>query len=363
MSITIDGETSSVPENSTYNISSPMDAVVAQELLNSYQSVFSAKVLSYLSSRWLTIFLPLIYIFVFLIALPLNITAIVMFLVKTKLKKPAVVYMLNLALADVLFVSTLPFNIVYRFSGNNWVIGDEMCRFTIAAFYCNMYCSILIMTSMSVDKFLALVYPIQSLSWRKVSRSWLVCIIIWVISICSTIPLLIHKQTKYIVLIGKTTCHDVQNIDNINNFYRYYFCTFCILFFFLPFIVTTFCYFVTIRSLSSSQLGDTEMKRQAVILAIIILSAFVLCFGPTNVLFFIQSLHITSDSANDLYFVYLICIGVFSMSCCLDPLLYYFTSTQNYSNLCRILCCKKNDDGLTQTTQSTQITTQIEAIS
>ncbi|XP_069819632.1 proteinase-activated receptor 1-like [Dendropsophus ebraccatus] len=362
----LDGKPSIVPasnsSNVSYainNISYTMDESKGQSLLdiwNRYTATLSDNVLSHLSSHWLTICVPLMFIFVFLIALPLNIIAIIMFLVRIKVKKPAVVYMLNLALADVLFVCTLPFNIVYRFFENNWLMGEGMCRFTIAAFYCNMYCSILIMTTMSVDKFLALVYPIQSLYWRKVSRSWFICCIIWLISICSTIPLLIYQQTQYFIVIERTTCHDVQNKVDANYLYRYYFGTFCILFFFLPFIVTSYCYFVIIKSLSSSQMGDIESKRQAVILVIIVLCSFVLCFGPTNVIFFIQSLRIGSKSANDLYFVYLICISVCSISCCLDPLLYYFTSTQNYSFLSRLLCCKKNTKGLTQNTQNTSQT-------
>ncbi|XP_075703638.1 proteinase-activated receptor 1-like [Rhinoderma darwinii] len=342
-SSTKEGNSTTYPltESSTID---PQEQAELLAILNLYRTDLSANVILYLSSRWLTIFAPVIYIFVFLIALPLNITAIIMFVVKTKVKKPAVVYMLNLAVADVLFLCTLPFNIVYRFSGNNWLIGEEMCRFTIAAFYCNLYCSILIMTAMSVDKYLAVVYPLQSLYWRKVSRSWWVCFTIWFISIGSTIPLLIHKQSHYFVSIDKTTCHDVQSKGDTENLYRYYYPTFCTFLFFLPLIVTTFCYSVTIRTLSSSKMGDTEKKRQAVILVIIVLCAFFLCFGPTNVILFIHSLRISSESSNYLYFIYMICMCVFSVSCCLDPLFYYIASTKINSYIYKMLCCRKNSE-------------------
>ncbi|XP_009699991.1 PREDICTED: proteinase-activated receptor 1-like, partial [Cariama cristata] len=67
-----------------------------------------------------------------------NEQSILVFLKKMKIEKPAVVYMLNLALADVLFVSVLPFKIAYHFSGNDWAFGPQMCRFITAAFYCNI---------------------------------------------------------------------------------------------------------------------------------------------------------------------------------------------------------------------------------
>ncbi|CAH2297234.1 ase-activated receptor 1 [Pelobates cultripes] len=136
----------------------------------------------YLTSVWMITFIPSVYTVVFIVALPLNIMAIIIFLAKMKVRKPAVVYMLNLAVADVLFASTLPFKIVYHFNGNNWIFGSVMCRFVTATFYYNMYCSILLITAISVDRFLGVVFPIQSLSWRTVRRSWVVCILIWVIS-------------------------------------------------------------------------------------------------------------------------------------------------------------------------------------
>ncbi|PIO25291.1 hypothetical protein AB205_0057320 [Aquarana catesbeiana] len=103
---------------------------------------------------WLfTKILPSFYTVGFLVAFPLNIMAIIIFLVKMKVRKPAVVYMLNLATANTLLVGILPFYIVYRFSGNNWLLGDGMCCFAAVAFYCNMYCSIPFMTSISVDRF------------------------------------------------------------------------------------------------------------------------------------------------------------------------------------------------------------------
>ncbi|XP_069600077.1 proteinase-activated receptor 1-like [Ranitomeya imitator] len=362
----IDGKTSTESENSneTYDnstkcpstnssIEDPQNGFHMENYI-SVDNDISPKVIYYLSSRWLTLFVPLIYMFVFLFALPLNIKAIIIFLVKTKVQKPAVVYMLNLALADVLFVCTLPFNIVYRFSGNNWLIGEGMCRFTVAAFYCNMYCSILIMTGMSVDRYLAVVYPLQSLYWRRVNRSWLICFAIWFISICSTIPLLIQKQAQYYVSVDKTTCHDVQDKEVVNNYYLYYFSTFCILLFFLPLMVITFCYVVTIRKLTSSEMGNTEKKRQAVILVIIVISEFMLCFGPTNVIFLIQNLRHWPDSG-DLYFTYMICTCVCTISCCLDPFLYYFASTKKYMSLYRRLCCKKDAKGVTHS-NSTRIT-------
>ncbi|XP_075035762.1 proteinase-activated receptor 1-like isoform X4 [Mixophyes fleayi] len=267
--------------------------------------------------------------------------AIIMFLVKIKVRNPAVVYMLNLAAADVLFVTLLPFNIAYRFSGNNWLIGDGMCRFYTAAFYCNMYCSILLMTSISVDRFLAVVYPIQSLSWRTMSRAWLVCSCIWIISIAGTVPLLLREQTVYIAALNITTCYDVLDSKHFLSFYIYYFTTFMVVFFIFPLIITVFCYIGTIRSLSSSKTESTYKKSRAVLLMVIVLCVFVLCFGPTNVIFLMYYLHFHQLVNESLYLAYILCACISSISCCLDPLIYYYVSSQCQRYVYSLLSCNK----------------------
>nr|DBA29661.1 TPA: hypothetical protein GDO54_005726 [Pyxicephalus adspersus] len=300
-------------------------------------------IFTFLNTHWsVTRLVPTIYTVVFLVSLPLNIMAIIMLLVKMKVRKPAVVYMLNLAAADLLLISTLPFNIIYRFLENNWLIGHGMCRFVTAASYCNMYCSILFMTSISVDRFLAVVYPVQSLSWRTLNRAWLVCGIIWVISLASVVPFLINLQTFTIFEIGVTMCHDSYLLNKYSDFHFKYFTSVISLFFFLPFIITTFCYVGIICSLSRSKFDCTHKRWRAIVLAIIVLCVFVLCFGPTNVMHLMYHVERSQRSEDSLYLSYLISSSISSINCCLDPLIYYFASSQCKRYVYSLLRCNKD---------------------
>ncbi|XP_075126237.1 proteinase-activated receptor 1-like [Leptodactylus fuscus] len=296
-------------------------------------------------------FVPSIYTVVVTLALPLNVMAILMFLLKIKIKTLAVVYMLNLAIADVLFVAVLPFNIVYRFSGNNWKIGDGTCRFVTAAFYCNMYCSILLMTSISVDRYMAVVFPIHSRSWRTKKRAWLVCVFIWLISIASTVPLLLTKQTMYIDSLDITTCHDVLQLKDQQNFYMYYFATIFTIFFLFPLIITICCYTKILRTLSKRNKDiENSSKTRAIFLTIIVLSVFIICFGPTNIIFLMHYLHFLNGHAQSLYFTYILCACISSISSCLDPLMYYYASSRCRMYVYSLLCCKTH--GKLQTKQT-----------
>ncbi|KAM4879713.1 proteinase-activated receptor 1 [Sylvia borin] len=311
-----------------------------------HEQVMSVQTARYLTSPWLTRFVPSVYTLVLVLSLPLNITAILVFLKKMKIEKPAVIYMLNLALADVLFVSVLPFKIVYHFSGNNWVFGPQMCRFITAAFFCNMYCSIMLMTSISFDRFLAVVYPVQSLGWRTLPRASLVCFIIWLVAISGVIPFLLREQTMEIPRLNITTCHDVLRESELHGYYLHFFSVFSSVFFIVPFIISTVCYVCIIRCLSSSTMVAKQNKKtRALLLCVAVFSVFVICFGPTNVLLLIHYIHFSYDNSLEyLYFAYLLCVSISSISCCIDPFIYYYASSQYQRQFFSLFNCKKTFD-------------------
>lgn len=299
----------------------------------------------YLTSAWLTLFVPSVYTGVFIISLPLNIMAIVVFVLKMKVQKPAVVYMLHLATADVLFVSVLPFKISYYFSGNDWRFGPEMCRFVTAAFYCNMYASILLMTVISVDRFLAVVYPMQSLSWRSLGRASFTCVAIWAVAVAGVVPLLLREQTLRVPGLNVTTCHDVLSESVLQGYYSYYFSAFSAVFFFVPLIISSICYVSIIRCLSSSTVANRTKKSRALFLSAAVFCIFIICFGPTNALLILHYSFFSPDTSTETaYFAYLLCVCVSSISCCIDPLVYYYASSDCQRYLYSILCCKESSD-------------------
>ncbi|XP_071988783.1 proteinase-activated receptor 1-like [Engystomops pustulosus] len=295
----------------------------------------------HLTSPLINKLVPSVYTLVICVALPLNAMAIFIFIFRVKVMKPAVVYMLNLAIADVLFVISLPFIIIYGFSGNDWLLGEGMCRIVTAAFYCNMYCSILLMTSISVDRFLAVVYPIRSLHWRTTTRAWVVCIFIWILSISSNVPLFITNQTYVIDVLNTTTCHDVHSAPIIHNLHVYYNTTFISVCFFFPLLATTFCYIGVIRKLSSLGSESKLKKSRAVVLTVTVLCVFVICFGPTNIIFLIHNFGYNDIDNGFLYFASVICTCISSISCCIDPLIYYYRSLKFQKHLHNLLSCKK----------------------
>ncbi|KPP71621.1 hypothetical protein Z043_109448 [Scleropages formosus] len=295
----------------------------------------SKAALQFLTGSMMTIFIPTVYTLVFIISVPLNLFAVVMFVRRIHPKQPAVIFMLNLALADLLFVLLLPFKISYHFHGNNWTYGPGMCRFITAAFYCNMYCSILLMMCISMDRFLAVVHPIDSLSWRSPQNALVVCTTMWLLAVGGVVPILMSEQTVYLPELGITTCHDILDIRHLRGYYVYFFPIFCSVFFFIPLAFSVICYVRVIQALSSTDTARIPKRNRAILMAAAVLAVFLVCFTPTNVILLAHYTQVAQGSHSS-YGAYLLSTCIGSISCCLDPFIYYFGSSQ----------CRKQAAGL-----------------
>lgn len=301
-----------------------------------------------------TVLIPSFYTLVFLLSVPINLCAVLAFARRIRPKKPAAMYMLNLACADLLFAVLLPFKIIYHFGGNNWLFGPLMCRVVTAAFYWNMYCSILLIACISVDRLLAVVYPINSLTWRSPRTTMLACAAMWTLSFAGSVPLVVSNQTVHIQQLHITTCHDVQSVDKLIWDYKIYFITLCSALFFLPLLVTLVSYSRVIWSLSRAPAGVTghsRQKKRAVVMALTVLVMFVLCFTPTNCLLlahylqFSRDMKKTQEAPDGSYGAYLVFVCLGSLNCLLDPLVYYFGSSQCQRQLSSALRCQKIREG------------------
>ncbi|XP_029295906.1 proteinase-activated receptor 1 [Cottoperca gobio] len=302
-----------------------------------------------------TTFVPTVYTIVFIISVPLNLVAMVMFVHHVRPRKPAVIYMLNLACADLLFGLLLPFKIAYHYNGNNWIYGSFMCRVVTAAFYCNMYCSVLLMTCISVDRFLAVVYPINSLTWRRPQTASAVCAAMWLLALGGVSPLLISGQTVYLSDLGITTCHDVQDVEKLQAYYLYFFPIYSSIFFFIPLVFTAVCYVRIIQALAAVNVVNRSRKTRAVVMAVVVLVVFVVCFTPTNIILMVHYVKLSHRSSDSSYKAYLLSMCVCSLSCCLDPVLYYFASSQCRKQVAALLGCKRlAQAGSSSGTQSTR---------
>ncbi len=307
----------------------------------------SEESVDFLKGLLVTRVMPSFYIFIILISLPLNALALVVFTCRIREKKPAVIYMSHLACVDLLFTLLLPLKIHYQLNASDWVFGEAACRVLSAAYYCYMYCSILLMMCMSVDRLLAVVFPIASLTWRSTRKATCVCVLIWLLALVGTVPLLLVRQTLNIDDVG-ITCHDALYHTQV---YAYLFSIISCLYFFLPLVVTLVSYstIIYVLSVKSNHLAtsssSSDSRRRAVIMTIAVLTEFVTCFAPTNGILLYHCVHLASENhsgeENSSYTAYLLAVCVGSSSVFMDPLLYYYGSSHYRKQFSSVLRYRK----------------------
>lgn len=84
----------------------------------------------------------------------LNIVALYVFCFRTKQKTTSVIYTINLAVTDLLVNLSLPTRILLYYSGGSCLTCSYLHIFS---YFVNMYCSILFLTCICVDRYLAIV--------------------------------------------------------------------------------------------------------------------------------------------------------------------------------------------------------------
>lgn len=84
----------------------------------------------------------------------LNLVALYVFCFRTKQKTTSVIYTINLAVTDLLVNLSLPTRILLYYSGGACLTCSYLHIFS---YFVNMYCSILFLTCICVDRYLAIV--------------------------------------------------------------------------------------------------------------------------------------------------------------------------------------------------------------
>ncbi|XP_007904489.1 G-protein coupled receptor 183-A [Callorhinchus milii] len=277
------------------------------------------------------VLLPLHYTFVCLVGVFGNILAILAIKKKQKKMNSSTLYSMNLVVSDILFAVILPTRIIYYARGFNWPFGEAICRIVSLVCYSNTYASVSFMICLSLDRFLVVIYPFRHTKFRNVKNVKKICIIVWIIVFCQTVPLLIIPMSKKDH--NFITCMEYPNFETIPNLPGILLGG-CLVGYCLPVIIMMVCY-----SQISSKLSKTAKQnplteksgrnKKANNIVLLVLIVFVLCFTPyhiTIIQHMIKKLSYEPTCQEKQYFQIAlhITVSVMNFNCCMDPFIYFF---------------------------------------
>ncbi|CAN0381869.1 unnamed protein product [Lampetra fluviatilis] len=278
------------------------------------------------------------YSLIFVLGLLTNSVALGVFCCCLGHRTEATTYMFNLVLSDLFFIATLPFRAVYYVRGG-WPFGDWLCKLSGVLFLTNMYGSILFLTCICADRFLAIVHPFRSRTLRTPRAAKAACVGVWLIVILGSSPSFLLKTTNasnggnVSSTDGPRTCFENFPTNTWKSFLSSIVIFMEVVGFLIPLVVMVYCSCMILKTINRSrglQRSPFDRRKiQRMITATVVI--FVVCFLPHHVVLVFYTLvrrdTITSCAAlRVVKAAYPITLCLASANCCLDPIIYYFTT-------------------------------------
>ncbi|NXG53784.1 LPAR6 protein, partial [Psilopogon haemacephalus] len=271
---------------------------------------------------------PAIYSIVFVLGLLENLSALYLLCRRARDRPRPHLYMANLCLVDTFFVCVLPFKIHYHLNCNHWIFGDVACRVTGTLFYLNIYLSIAFFTCICVDRYLAVLHPFTYIQIRA-THYLLVVTGLWVVALSVAVPLILEGPLHSSGVRNRTACFENFSLSSWSGRMAPYNLLALLLGFVLPFAIILISYLLIARKIS--QIKHSTHKRKALRTIYAILGICALCFLPyhlTHLLHFLMRVQLIQNQAftSLIYKMRRVTLALVSFNCCLNPLLYYFSS-------------------------------------
>ena len=265
-----------------------------------------------------TVFLSILYCLIFAFGLVGNLLVVFALTNSQKPKNITDIYLLNLALSDLLFVVTLPFWTHYLI--NEQGLHNALCKLTTAFFFIGFFGGIFFITIISIDRYMAIVLATNSMNNRTVTQGVIISLSVWAAAILMSAPQFMFTKQK------ENECHGdypevlqkiwpvLRNVE-IN-----------LLGFLLPLFIMSYCYLRIMWTLLSCK---NHKKAKAIKLIFLVVIVFFLFWTPYNIMIFLETLNRfdlfpTCDMQKNLRLALSVTETIAFTRCCLNPLIYAF---------------------------------------
>ncbi|XP_037683933.1 platelet-activating factor receptor [Choloepus didactylus] len=318
---------------------------------------------SHVDSEFRYILFPIVYSIIFVLGVIANSYVLWVFasLYPSKKLTEIKIFMVNLTMADLLFLITLPLWIIYYHNQGNWILPKFLCNVAGCLFFVNTYCSVAFLGVITYNRYQAVTRPIKTAQAATRKRGIYLSLVIWVA--------IVAAASYFLVLDSTNVVPDKAGSGNTTRCFEHYekgsvpvlvIHIFIVLSFFLVFLIILFCNLVIIRTLLTQpvqQQRNAEVKRRALWMVCTVLAVFVICFVPHHVVqlpwtlaelgFQNNSFHQAINDAHQ------ITLCLLSTNCVLDPVIYCFLTKKFRKHLTEKLYSMRSSRKCSRATSET----------
>lgn len=342
--------------NETYIYNCIYNSTTNTTICNATETPASAQFPSAME-RVIAIVVPILFGLIVVIGLIGNTLVVIVVACNPLMRSTTNVLIINLAVADLLFIMfCVPFT-AFDYALPYWPFGDVWCRVVQYLVIVCAYASIYTLVLMSFDRFLAVVHPIASMSIRTVRNAFVAIGILWAVILLACIPaLLSHGQVSYNIYgIQYSVCVFLSNED-------YNYAAFQICFFMSSYIIPLALIFVLyMLMLKRLWFGvapggrisaeSLKSKKRVTRMVVIVVVIFAVCWCPIQIVLVLKS--VNSYPIGTFRIVVQIASHILAyMNSCVNPILYAFLSENFRKAFHKVIACNQKQGALpNKTTQ------------
>uniref|UniRef100_A0A4W4EWL1 G-protein coupled receptors family 1 profile domain-containing protein n=1 Tax=Electrophorus electricus TaxID=8005 RepID=A0A4W4EWL1_ELEEL len=288
------------------------------------------------------VYLPILYFIIFFAGVLGNLFVLVVIVSRHKRRGRLVdTFMLNLALADLVFVFTLPLWAVSARQHDQWPFGNLLCKLSSYIIAVNRFSNISFLTCMSIDRYLAIVRLMESHLLRSSRCVHFTCGVVWAASLVLGIPSLVFRR---LMMHGDSS----SCLEDLNSsFFQVMVLLSVVLTFIFPVLVIVLCYGSIIVKLhehsATSNLRTNARHRHSLKTVCTIITVFLVSWLPFNVFKSIQVISKISNTELDEDLERYLSRGLIISSClafvnsCVNPAIYLFLD-KHFRHSATVLC-------------------------
>lgn len=277
----------------------------------------------------LTAIFIILYVILFFIGVSGNSLVVFVVLRNKAMQSITNIFITNLAVSDIMMcLLAVPFTPLSYFM-NSWTFGEVLCHIVPMSLCICVYVSTLTSTAIAVDRYFVIVYPFKPR--MKTCVCLLMIVAIWIISVSISLPLGIYQKIEDTEDMKR--CTEKWPKEQAQQFFTV---TSLVLQYIVPCSIITYCYSkvsLALRKRSKSRIGsgsvnrerdemEIRRKRRTNKMLIAMVTIFVICWLPLNLVLLISEYHSTFLSTPYHPLIFMIAHVIAMSSTIYNPFLY-----------------------------------------
>lgn len=277
----------------------------------------------------LTAIFIILYVILFFIGVSGNSLVVFVVLRNKAMQSITNIFITNLAVSDIMMcLLAVPFTPLSYFM-NSWTFGEVLCHIVPMSLCICVYVSTLTSTAIAVDRYFVIVYPFKPR--MKTCVCLLMIVAIWIISVSISLPLGIYQKIEEAEDMKR--CTEKWPKEQAQQFFTV---TSLVLQYIVPCSIITYCYSkvsLALRKRSKSRIGsgsvnrerdemEIRRKRRTNKMLIAMVTIFVICWLPLNLVLLISEYHPTFLSTPYHPLIFMIAHVIAMSSTIYNPFLY-----------------------------------------